>query len=164
MSVFNAVTQDPLITTNFYLEITGQIIANLTSVDGLNLEIEKTDINQRLDKGVLVQHVAPTRPKFTGELTVKRLAPLDSTSDPLWKWFLDIRNNGIPAATRDTQRKDGSIVVMNTGGLGALVEVSRWSFTAAWPSKIQVDSFEVTKNDPVSETITFQYETLNRTK
>jgi hypothetical protein len=44
------------------------------------------------------------------------------------------------------------------------MEIARWTFHKAWPSKIVMDSFEVTKNDPVSETITIQYEELERTK
>jgi hypothetical protein len=30
-----------------------------------------------------------------GELTLTRTAPLDSESDEIWKWFMDIRTNGI---------------------------------------------------------------------
>ena len=45
-----------------------------------------------------------------------------------------------------------------------MTEIARWNFYSAWPSKIASDSFEVTKNDPVSESITFQYEKLERKK
>jgi hypothetical protein len=34
----------------------------------------------------------------------------------------------------------------------------------AWPSKISTDSFNVSGNDPVSESITIQYEQLDRVK
>jgi phage tail-like protein len=157
---FNLIQQDPLVGTNFFLEIQGEVISNLTSVEGLSVEIEKTDINQRTDQGQLVQHVTMSKPKWTGELTVKRLAPLDSTSDPMWKWFLQLRENGMSATTRATDRKTGSIVVYDA----TLTEISRWNFTEAWPSKIQNDGFDVTKNDPVAESITLQYETLVRIK
>lgn len=157
---FNLTQQDPLIGTNFFLEIAGEVISNLTSVDGLHMEIEKADLNQRTSKGQLVQHVTMSKPKWTGELTVKRLAPLDSTQDPLWKWFLDIRNKGMSATSRDGSRKSGSIVIYDA----TLKETARWNFTEAWPSKIENDGFDVTKNEPVSESITFQYESLARTK
>ncbi len=157
---FNLTKQDPLVGTNFFLEISGEVIANLTSVDGLHVEIEKADINQRTMKGHLVQHVTMSKPKMTGELTVKRLAPLDSTKDPLWEWFLKIRDKGMSVANRGAERKSGSIVIYDT----TMAEISRWNFTEAWPSKIENDGFDVTKNEPVSESITFQYESLVRVK
>jgi phage tail-like protein len=152
--------QDPLIGTNFFLEISGETVSNLTSVDGLNMEIEKADLNQRTNKGMLVQHVTMSKPKFAGELTVKRLSPIDSGGDPIWKWFLDIRDKGMSALNRDSPRKAGSIVIYDT----MMEERSRWNFTEAWPSKIEVDGLDVGKNEPVGESITFQYESLVRIK
>ncbi len=160
MPAFNLQQVDPLIATNFFLEISGSILTTLTSVEGLTMEIEKAEVNQRLDKGVLVQHVAMSKAKWTGELTVKRLAPLDSSSDELWKWFNSLRTSGMSATNRTSTRKDGSVVVYDP----TMTEIARWNFTAAWPSKIASDGMEVGKNDPVSETITFQYETLARIK
>jgi phage tail-like protein len=153
-------TDDTLVGTNFFLEIQGETISNLTSVDGLSLEIEKSEINQRSTKGQLIQHVAMSKPKWTGELTVKRYAPLDSTSDAIWTWFNKLRSSGMPVSSRSTDRKGGSIVIYDT----TMKEISRWNFTNAWPSKIENDGFDVTKNDPVGESITFQYETLERKK
>jgi phage tail-like protein len=160
MPSFNLLKEDPLVMTNFFLEISGEVISNLTSVDGLSVELEKADINQRTDKGQLVQHIVYSKPKWTGEFTVKRIAPLTSSNDPLWKWFLGIRDKGMSADNRNSERKSGSVVVYDT----TMKEISRWNFTDAWPSKISMDSFEVTKNDPVEESITFQYESLTRVK
>jgi phage tail-like protein len=154
------VKDDPLIGTNFFLEIDGSVISNLSGVDGLQLEIEKADVTQRLAKGAYVQHVTMSKPKMTGELTVKRLCPLDATSDALWKWFNGIRNGGMSAANRSGERKDGSIVIYDT----TMTEIGRWNFYKAWPSKIAQDGFDVTKNEPVSETVTLQYEQLERKK
>ena len=156
----NLLNDDPLVGTNFFLEIDGSVIANLTSVDGLALELEKADINQRTAKGQLVQHVTFAKPKWTGELTVKRLAPLDASGDPLWTWFNAIRNSGMSVAGRTTQRKNGSVVIYDT----TMKEIGRWNFYEAWPSKIENDGFDVTKTDPVSESITLQYEKLERKK
>jgi phage tail-like protein len=160
MPSFDLLSDDPLVGTNFFLEIAGEVIANLTSVDGLSVEIEKADITQRIAKGSFVQHVTMSKPKWTGELTVKRLAPLDSTNDPLWKWFNQLRTGGMSAKSRGTDRKSGSIVIYDT----TMTEISRWNFTDAWPSKIDNDGFDVSKNDPVGESITFQYEQLERIK
>jgi len=160
MPAFDLIKADPLVGTNFFLEIDGSMISNLTSVDGLSVELEKADVTQRIEKGGFVQHVAMSKPKWTGELTVKRLAPLDATNDPLWKWFNTIREGGMSAHNRAGERKDGSVVVYDT----TLTEIGRWNFYQAWPSKIANDGFDVTKNEPVAESITIQYEKLERKK
>jgi phage tail-like protein len=160
MPSIDLLKDDPLIGTNFFLEIDGSIVANLTSVDGLSLELEKAEINQRTQSGQFVQHVAFSKPKWTGELTIKRLAPLDASSDPLWAWFNGIRDKGMSADNRSGERKNGSIVVYDT----TMTEIGRWNFYDAWPSKVENDGFDVTKNDPVGESITLQYEKLERKK
>jgi phage tail-like protein len=157
---FDLTKEDALVGTAFFLELDGSVISNLTSVDGLSLEIEKSDLNQRVTSGKFVQHVAMSKPKMTGELTVKRLAPLDSSGDAMWTWFNTVRDNGMSANNRNGERKDGSVVIYDT----TMTEIARWNFYHAWPSKMAMDSFEVTKNDPVSETITLQYEKLERKK
>ena len=160
MPAFDLTKEDALVSTNFFLEIDGSVISNLTSVDGLSVEIEKADITQRVQSGQYIQHVAMSKPKMTGELTVKRLAPLDATSDAMWGWFNTIRDKGMSASNRAGERKDGSVVIYDT----TMTEIARWNFYSGWPSKIAMDSFEVTKNDPVAESITIQYEKLERKK
>jgi phage tail-like protein len=160
MPSFDLLKVDPLIGTNFFFEIDGEVIANLTSVDGLSLELEKADITQRTTSGQFVQHVAFSKPKWTGELTVKRLAPLDASNDAMWTWFNTIRDKGMSADNRSGERKNGSIVVYDS----TMTEIGRWNFYDAWPSKIENDGFDVSKNDPVGESITIQYEKLERKK
>jgi phage tail-like protein len=146
---------DPLIATNFFLEIEGEVISNLTGVDGLSMEVEKADFNERVEGGKLVQRVAMSKPKMTGELTIKRLAPLDSSSDKIWAWFESVRKGAMASA-----RKGGSIVIFDT----TFKEISRWNFTHAFPTKIASDGVDVTKNEPISETVTIAYESLERKK
>jgi len=161
MPTFDLAKVDPLVATSFYLELAGDSgPVNITSVDGLQVEIEKAEYTQRTADGKFVQQVGMSKPKFAGELTIKRLAPLDMSSDKLWEWFMAIREKGMSATDRATTRKDGSIVLYGTD----LVEVSRWNFFHAWPSKIQADSLDATKNDPIHESITLQYEKLERIK
>ncbi|HTW07876.1 MAG TPA: phage tail protein [Acidimicrobiales bacterium] len=154
------VKQDPLIANHFFLEIDGEVIAQLTEVSGLDLELEVTDLAQQLQSGQYSQRKAFSKPKWTGEITVKRLAPLDSTKDSLWKWFEAIRTKGMSATSLDGQRKNGSIVIYDS----ALTELARWNFYNAWPSKISNDTFTVGGNDPISESWTLQHEKLERTK
>jgi phage tail-like protein len=160
MPVANVIKEDPLVVNHFFLEVDGQVISQLSEVSGLDLELEVADFQQQLPNGQYAQRKALSKPKWTGELTVKRLAPLDATNDPLWKWFEAIRKKGMSVAALDAQRRNGSLVIYDS----TLTEIARWNFMNAWPSKISTDSFSVGGNDPVSETVTIQYEQLDRVK
>jgi phage tail-like protein len=160
MPVSTVLKEDPLVVNHFFLEIDGEVVAQLTEVSGLDLELEVTDIAQQLQSGSYAQRKAFSKPKWTGEITIKRLAPLDSTQDALWKWFETIRNKGMSISALDQQRKNGSVVIYDS----TLKEISRWNFFNAWPSKISSDSFTVGGNDPLAETWTLQHEKLDRVK
>jgi phage tail-like protein len=73
---------------------------------------------------------------------------------------MKIRDKGMNPMSRGDERKNGSIVIYGTN----FTETARWNFFHAWPSKIAQDGFDAGKNDPVSETITIQYEKLERKK
>lgn len=160
MPVTDFIKTDPLIATNFFLEIKGEVIDTLSEVSGLDVELEIAEVTQRSDKGFYVQHKAYSKPKWTGEITVKRIAPLDATKDLMWKWFNTIRDKGMAVDARAGERKDGSIVIYDT----TMKEIARWNFFSAWPSKIATDQLTVGSNDPISESITLQHEKLERKK
>jgi phage tail-like protein len=160
MPVSTVLQTDPLVVNHFFLEIDGEVVAQLTEVSGLDIELEVTDIQQQLSSGTYAQRKAFSKPKWTGEITVKRLAPLDATQDALWKWFEIIRNKGMSISALDQQRKNGSVVIYDS----TLKEISRWNFFNAWPSKVSSDSFTVGGNDPLAESWTLQHEKLDRVK
>lgn len=160
MPAANIIKEDPLVVNHFFLEIDGEVISQLSEVNGLDVELEVTDFQQQMPNGQYAQRKAFSKPKWTGELTVKRLAPLDATQDAIWKWFENIRKKGMSITSVDSERKNGSVVIYDS----ALSEIARWNFMNAWPSKISTDSFNVSGNDPVSESITIQYEQLDRVK
>ncbi len=160
MPATNILKQDPLVANHFFLEVDGEVISQLSEVSGLDVEVEVTDIQQQLPSGQYSQRKAFSKPKWTGEISVKRLAPDDASSDSLWKWFNSIRDKGMKISSLDEERKNGSVVIYDS----TLAEVARFNFYNAWPSKISTDSFTVGGNDPVSETITLQHEKLERTK
>lgn len=151
---------DPLVANHFFLEIDGSVISQLSEISGLDVELEVTDFQQQLPNGQYAQRKAFSKPKWTGELTLKRLAPLDYSNDPLWKWFDAIRAKGMSISSLDSQRKNGSVVIYDS----TLTEIARWNFYNAWPSKISNDSFSVGSNEPVFETVTIQHEKLERKK
>jgi phage tail-like protein len=160
MPVTDLIKSDPLIATNFFLEIKGEVVDTLSEVSGLDVELETADVTQRSDKGQYIQHKAYTKPKWIGEITIKRIAPLDATKDALWKWFNQIREKGMSVEGRGGERKDGSIVIYDT----TMKEIARWNFFSAFPTKISQDSLTVGSNDPVSESVTFVHEKLERIK
>ncbi|HTT90427.1 MAG TPA: phage tail protein [Acidimicrobiales bacterium] len=160
MPVTTIAKSDPLVANHFFLEIDGEVIAQLSEVSGLDVELEVTDIQQQVASGMYEQRKAFSKPKWTGEISVKRLAPVDATQDALWKWFNAIREKGMKISSLDEQRKNGSVVIYDS----TLAETARWNFYNAWPSKISNDSFTVGGNDPISETVTLQHEKLERTK
>ena len=151
---------DPLVASNFYLEIDGATVATLTEVSGLDIEVEVVEMKQTTAGGQYVIAKTLGQNKGPGDITVKRIAPLDIDNDPIWKWFNDMRGKGMAIKDRAGTRKNGSIVIFDT----ANTEVARWNFYNAWPMKISSDSFSATSAEAVHETITFAIEYLERKK
>ena len=154
------IRNDPLVASNFWLEIEGATISMLSEVSGLDLEIEVVETKQASQNGQWVGFKAPGQPKLAGELTIKRLAPIDIDSDEVWKWFKTIRDKGMGIKDRGGQRKNGSVVVYDATN----AEIARWNFFNSWPSKISNDSFTAGSAEAVSETVTLVIEKLERKK
>jgi phage tail-like protein len=160
MPITDLLKHDPLVVSNFYLEIEGAEIATLSEVSGLEIEVEVVEAKQTAKLGQYQVVKSLGQAKAPGDLSVKRVAPLDIDSDPIWKWFNDIRDKGMKIKERGGMRKNGSIVIFDTSN----TEVARWNFFNAWPSKIASDSFSAGGTEAVSETITLVIERLERKK
>jgi phage tail-like protein len=152
------ISSDPLISQNFFLEVDGGVMTSLSGVSGLDVEVEVATTTQVGPKGqrqtiktVASQNKAP-------DLSLTRMAPVDSTSDKMWTWFNTVRDKGVHG--HGDGRKNGSIVIYDSTN----VEVSRFNFFHAWPSKISTDALSAEGNDPVKETITLVCERLERVK
>ncbi len=160
MPITEILKHDPLVASNFYLEIDGAEIATLSEVSGLDIEVEVVEAKQTAKAGMyqVVKSLGQAKPP--GDLTVKRIAPLEIDSDPIWKWFNDIRDKGMSAKARGGMRKNGSIVIYDSDN----AEIARWNFFNAWPSKISNDSFTAGGTEAISETITLVIERLERKK
>ena len=154
------INTDPLISNSFFLEIDGSVVTTLSGVSGLDIEVDVVELVQNGDKGqrqivktVGGQNKAP-------DLSLTRMAPVDSSKDAMWKWFNEVRDKGMPNSNRGSTRKNGSIVLYDTTNK----EVSRFNFFRAWPSKISTDALSTDGNDAVKETITLVCERLERVK
>lgn len=156
----NFLQEDTIIAQNFFLEIKGEVITYLSGVSGLDIEMDHSEVIQTTPDGKKVIRKMLGNHVKAPDLQLTRVAPSDSTSDPLWTWFNGIYQKGMPLANRTDQRKDGSIVLYDSTG----TEVSRFNFFNGWPSKISTDALSVDSNDPVKETITIVCERLERVK
>lgn len=154
------IAHDPLISQNFFLEIDGEVVSVLSSVSGLDIEVEVATL-QQVGKAGKIQMVRTLGNQVKApDITLTRMAPADSANDKLWKWFNDIRDKGMKHADRGGSRKNGSIVVYDTSN----AEVLRFNFFNAWPSKIGTDQLSADSHDPVKETIVLACERLERVK
>jgi phage tail-like protein len=153
------ISNDPIVARNFYLEIDGQNLV-LSGVSGLDIELEVVPLQQNGKNGKQ-QHIKTLGGALKApDITITRMAPLSATSDPLWKWFKDIRDGGMKAAARSAKRKNGSIVLYDS----AYEEVGRFNWYNGWPSKIATDALSTDSNDPMKEQITLVVERIERIK
>lgn len=153
------ISTDPIVARNFYLEIDSTKLV-LSGVQGFDIELDVVATSQN-GPGGKQQHVKTLGGILKApELTVTRMAPLNSKQDPIWKWFLQIRNAGMKAADRTNHRKSGSVIFFD----GAFDEVARFNFYGGWPSKIQTDAVSTESNEAMKENITFQCERIERVK
>jgi phage tail-like protein len=151
------ISNDPIVARNFYLELPDANLV-LSGVSGLEIELDVVSIAQNGKDGKQ-QHIKTLGGVLKApQITVTRMAPLDATKDPIWKWFLKIRDGGMKASARATTRKHGSIVMYDTPGS----RVGQFDFYNGWPSKIATDSMSTDSNEPMKETIVLEVERIER--
>jgi len=136
---------DPYRGFNFLVEIDGITQAGFQEVSGLDATTDVVDYRQGDDQA----HMR----KLTGlnkysPITLKRGI---TDSDELWKW----RQTAIEGKT---ERKNGSIVLLNEAG----VEKLRWNFVNAWPSKWTGPSFNSTGSSVAVETLELTHEEVKK--
>lgn len=150
------IATEPLVAQNFFLEIDGGVVSVLSGVSGLDMEVDVTTLTQVGAGGIKVIKKTLGNEIKAPDLTLTRMAPVDGKGDKLWTWFNQIRDKGLDAKGR----KNGSVVVYNSLN----VEIARYNFINAWPSKISTDAFSTDSGDVVKETITLVCERLERVK
>jgi phage tail-like protein len=154
------INTDPIVSQNFFLEIDGSVVSILSSVSGLDIEVDVVTMEQAGANGKIQVIKTLGKANKAPDLQLVRMAPADVTQDKMWGWFQDIRDKGILLSDRTNNRKNGSVVMYDSTN----AEVARFNFTNGWPSKITTDQLSVESNDPVKETITLTIESLTRVK
>lgn len=152
------ISTEPIVARNFFLDIPGEDALVLSGVSGLDVELDVVNVSQN-GKGGKQEHIKTIGGVLKApDLSMTRMAPQKAADDPVWKWFLDIRDHGF--SSRTDKRKNVSIVLYDVG----MSEVGRFNITNAWPSKIATDSLSTDSNDPMKETITLVCERIERVK
>jgi len=139
----------PLVGFHYGLRIDGIEIAYFTKVSGLNSESEVIEEKVSDVKGRDHARKIPGRRKVS-DITLER-GVTDEMS--LWNWRKEIEDGKYPEAL-----KNGSVVMFDQQG----VEVARWNFVNAWPSKLDGPQADSTSNAIAVEKLTIVPEELTR--
>jgi phage tail-like protein len=152
------ISTEPIVARNFFLDIPGESSLTLSGVSGLDVEVDVVPLSQNGKNGKQ-EHIKTIGGVLKApDVTVTRMAPQNAESDPLWKWFMDIRDKGFK--DRSDKRKNVSIVLYDVSG----GEVGRFNLFNVWPSKIATDALSTESNEPMKETITLVCERVDRVK
>src|SRR6478672_11690717 len=118
------INTDPIVSQNFFLEIDGSVVSILSSVSGLDIEMEVVTMEQAGANGKVQVVKTLGKANKAPDLSLVRMAAPDMANDKLWGWFNGIRDKGMANADRATNRKNGSIVMYDS----ANTEVARFNF------------------------------------
>ena len=137
--------KDPLLNFNFVVELEGIAQAGFTDCSGFGATTEPVEFNE----GGLNE----ASHKFVGRTKQNNLTLKWGLTDSreLYAWYRDVVSGKI-------QRKDGSIVLLDTSG----AEKARWNFFKAWPSKWDGPDFTAKGNEVAIETLEIAHEGIER--
>jgi len=142
---------DPIVSSWFGVEFQGQVVGAFRECTGLGSENEVVEYKASGPKGEYVIKKVPGRMKWNN-VTLKR--GITDAMD-MWKWRKLVEEGKIKDA-----RKNGSIVMFSAQG----VEVARWNFVNAWPSKLTGPSANATNNEVAIEELEITHEGYERIK
>ena len=100
------ISTDPIVSQNFFLEIDGSVVSILSSVSGLDIEMEVVTMEQAGANGKVQVVKTLGKANKAPDLSLTRMAPPDMTQDKLWGWFNDIRDKGILLSDRIEQPQE----------------------------------------------------------
>lgn len=141
-----ATRKDPYRNCNFLVEIDGITQAGFTDCSGLGSSTDPIEYREGGDNTTVRK--LPGNTKYTNISLKWGL----SDSRELYDWYRK-------TVTGKTERRNGSIVVLDTDGV---TEVVRWNFYKAWPTKLEAPSFSAKGNEVAIETLELAHEGLER--
>jgi phage tail-like protein len=137
---------DPYRVFNFLVELDGITQASFTECSGLGATTEVIEMREGGDNTTVRK--LPGKTTYT-DITLK-WGLTDSTE--LWAWRQQIIDGTIV-------RKSGSVVVYD---LTNHIEVARWNFVNAWPTKWEGPAFNAKGNDIAIDTLVLAHEGITR--
>jgi phage tail-like protein len=140
---------DPLVSAFFTIDFGGSVKGAFRECTGLGSENEVVEYKASGDKGIFVMKKVPGRMKWNN-ITLKR--GITDAMD-MWTWRKQVEEGKVTAA-----RKDGSIVMYNQEN----VEIARWNFRNAWPSKLTGPTANATNNEVGIEELEVTHEGYER--
>jgi phage tail-like protein len=138
---------DPLLSCNFLVELDGIAQAGFRECSGLDTTTEVVEHREGGDN--LTVRKLPGRPGYS-DVTLK-WGLTDSAE--LWNWRLQVIEG------RAGFRRNGSVVVYD---LSNRVEVARWNFVRAWPTKWEGPALNALGNEVAVETLVLAHEGIAR--
>lgn len=137
---------DPYLNFNFLVELDGIAQASFTECSGLGATTEVIETRQGGDNTTVYK--LPGKTTYS-DLTLKWGL---TSSEELWYWRAQVIAGTVV-------RKTGSVVVYD---LTNQVEVARWTFVNAWPSKWEGPAFNAKGTDIAIETLVIAHEGITR--
>lgn len=138
--------QDPFRNFNFLVEIDGIAQGSFIECSGLSASTEVIEVREGGNNTTVSK--LPGKTTYT-DITLKW--GLTASKD-LWQWRAQVINGQLA-------RKNGSVVVYD---LANRVEVARWNFVAAWPSKWEGSTLNAKGTDIAIDTLVLSHEGIVR--
>ena len=138
--------KDPYRNCNFLVEIDGITQAGFTDCSGLGSSTDPVEYREGGDNTTMRK--LPGLTKYTN-ISLK-WGLTDSLE--LYYWYRKV-------VTGKTERRNGSIVVLDANGV---TEVVRWNFLNGWPTKLEAPSLSAKGNEVAIETLEIAHEGLER--
>jgi phage tail-like protein len=137
---------DPYRNFNFLVELDGIAQGSFSECSGLENTTEVVEHREGGDN--------TTVRKLPGKTTYSDITLKWGLTDSqeLWRWRKEVIDGRF-------ERKNGSIVVFD---LTNKVEVARWNFVSAWPTKWDGGPFNAKGNEVAIETLVLAHEGLTR--
>jgi phage tail-like protein len=137
---------DPYRNFNFLVEIDGIAQASFMECSGLETTTEVIETREGGNNTTMVK--LPGKTSYS-DITLKWAL---TASQEMWQWRADVINGAVT-------RRNGSIVVYD---LANKVEVARWNFFNAWPTKCDGPPLNAKGNEVAVETLVLAHEGIAR--
>lgn len=143
--------KDSFLAPWFAIEFQGSVGGAFKECSGLGSENDVVENKMAGEKGKFIIKQQPGNLKWS-PITLKQ--GITDNMD-MWKWRELVEEGKIVDA-----RKNGSVILYSADG----IEIARWNFVNAWPSKISGPSINAGANDVAIEELTLVHEGYKRVK